>query len=461
MLSAESLPATAPSRPATSSTARPSLSRSLTLDTRDFGRAVSINDAGLVSGREYVKPQLSTYQIGTRTIPWLFGTMLTVPEYITLADPPQTLIRVWNPDGSSVAYAEAGGRRTPADLQNLITTGQASFTSLLNFTDINHEGQVVYTYTDQNKYEIREDLGNLTISTLPYGTFTRPLLADDGSVAYQRGNSGTSPIVIQRPNEQLTTIASASSPFYGLLDPNKQFFGGFSTIGRNPGIGSDGKAVAFMASEKVPGGSVDGIFLSLPRLGANGLTERRIYRIVSKPSGPNGTEFTSVDPKDRVAVSKVDAVGGVTASFIATDENGHRGLYTVYVSGIDTGTIQVSDVFTALRVGDAFDVPGSNNTVTSKTVAEIGVNDPLNDQGELAFWVRTTTDEQYILKATPPNIKSAPAQSIAQQRSNSSTRSRTPTLRTRSGSTCTARTRPTPPWRRRFIWATPRSRTTR
>ena len=253
------------------------LSHSLALDTRDFGRAVSINDVGRVSGREYVKPQLSTYQIGTREIPWLFGTTLTVPEYITLADPPQTLIRVWNPDGSSVVYAEAGGRRTPADLQNLIRTGQASFTSLLNFTDINHEGQVVYTYTDQNHYEIREDLGNFTVSTLPYGTFTRPLLADDGSAVFQLGNQMGDPlanppippssIVTQRVGEQARLIAGKSSPFYSPVFPNTEILRGFTQLGRNPGIGSDGKAIAFMATQKwtgTPGSGEDGIFLSVP-----------------------------------------------------------------------------------------------------------------------------------------------------------------------------------------------------
>src|SRR5439155_9066281 len=77
------------------------ITRNETLSTRDFGRAASINNDGEVSGREYVKPALSTYIIGYQLVPGPFGPML-VPVYATIADPPQTIIRVWDKDGSQL-----------------------------------------------------------------------------------------------------------------------------------------------------------------------------------------------------------------------------------------------------------------------------------------------------------------------------------------------------------------------
>ena len=133
-------------------------------------------------------------------------------------------------------------------------------------------------------------------------------------------------------------------------------------------------------------------------------SDARIYQIVSLGSGPNGIRFESIDPKDRVAVSEIDSTGGVTVAFLASilDESGQtrRGLYTVRVTGLDTGLIQVGKVFPVLREGDSFTTSGTNTDV----VATIGVNDPLNNNGQLGFWVASANGGQFILQASPTNI---------------------------------------------------------
>src|SRR5204862_8208171 len=112
--------------------------------------------------------------------------------------------------------------------------------------------------------------------------FTRPLLADDGTAVFQMGNQimddpvkhiPPSSIVTQRVGEDAKIIVSKSSSYYSWQFPGGQARQGFVRLGRNPGIGSDGNAVAFMGSQVVkevqPNGTiidrlVDGIFLRVP-----------------------------------------------------------------------------------------------------------------------------------------------------------------------------------------------------
>ena len=223
-------------------------------------------------------------------------------------------------------------------------------------------------------------------------------------VVYQAGNAANSPIVLGELNRPGSVIASKSSTFYSPAFPNTAIQRPLTRIGRNPGVGSDGKAVAFMATQVFNGRQEDGIFLSDP-FGTGG---RRIFQIVSLKDGPNNIPFIGIDPKDRVAVTKVDSTGGVTVAFVATDGTGTRGLFTVRVMGIDTGNITVSRVTPVMRVGDVFQAGGVDTKVT-----DIAVNDPLSDTGQLTYWVATsttgtngsTTLGQAILRANPPNIK--------------------------------------------------------
>ena len=377
-----------------------------TLSTRDFGQAASINNQGDVAGREYIQPILDTYNVDG--------------DYITLADPPQTIIRVWDKNGNEVdTLADVGGRRDSESLAAVIQ-GNPDVQSLLNYVDINDAGDVVYTFTDQYNYQSQyyqlyvgpsdqNSPQDDSLMTLPYGTFTRPLLDDDGDAVFQAGNSANSPIVLGAAGEVATVIASKSSPFYSPQFPDTQIVRSFTQLGRNPGVGSDGKVVAFMGGQIFNGQQQQGIYVSVPY----GTDSRRIYQIVSQSDGPNGIPFSAIDPNDRVAVSKVDDAGGVTVAFVATDSTGHRGLYTVRVSGLDTGAIEVSRVIPVLRVGDSFAAPDASGHSTMQVVQNIAVNDPLNNDGQLAFWVSTATNQQFVLRATPPDIKTAPAQSMS------------------------------------------------
>ena len=168
------------------------LTRFDSLSTRDFGRAVSINDEGVVAGRLYVLPSLGTYPVGTRLILGPFGIPILVPEYVTIADPPATIIRTWQngPNDTVITnnIAEVGGRRDAESLAAVLQ-GKPDVESLLVFTDINSAGDVVYTYTFQ--YDYQHQLYTLyvgprdpdaprenVLADLPYGTFTRPQLTN-------------------------------------------------------------------------------------------------------------------------------------------------------------------------------------------------------------------------------------------------------------------------------------------
>jgi hypothetical protein len=520
------------------------ITRSDTLSTRDFGRAASINDYGDVAGRLYVKPNLGTYLIGYQVVPGPYGIPITLPEYVTIANPPLTAIRVWNASGDVVRTLDMeGGTYTNEELQNILN-GQADVNFLLNFTDINDAGVVAYTLTHEanTPYELWTGASrplltsnlppdqipgvgkniNFSVDTsLPFGSFSHPRVAEgmvdpsdygtflrdewvpalhnfigsiqdaqltalkrlwnvlnDGVdaagalagglatdnpfelasslydlysfgqsvlelakpfpgldaarsdfelklarlqdlrskvlpyVLYQDGNDSVNKaasLVLKLPDWSgqapsqggAIVIATDSSPIFGPNASNTPIAKGFSRIGRNPGIGKDGTAVAFMGTRKDSG--EDGIFLSIPT-GQNGL-QRKIHQIVGRQSGPNGSQILSIDPKDSLGVTSVDAVGGVTVAFVATIETPtgelRRGIFSVRVTGIDTDEIQVSKVFSVVEVGDHLRLPNLD-----LTVASLAVDNLINDSGQIVFWASSADGRQAIVIATPPDISS-------------------------------------------------------
>ncbi|MFN0127301.1 MAG: Ig-like domain-containing protein [Verrucomicrobiales bacterium] len=222
-------------------------------------------------------------------------------------------------------------------------------------------------------------------------------------VLYQAGNQADSPIVLRHAGDEDTVIASRSMDFYAPFPSNSKIGTELTVIGRNPGVGNEGEIVAFSGRGLLSNGrQEDGIFISVP----DSQGGRRIIRIVSPLSGPNGTQFTSIDPKDRVAVNDVDSAGMATVALMATNDQGQRGLYTIQLHGLGTEMVTLSPVFTVARAGDTIPVTDASGNLTYKVTKDIGINDPINNNGDLAYWATTeTSGEQLILLAGLPNIK--------------------------------------------------------
>jgi hypothetical protein len=194
------------------------------------------------------------------------------------------------------------------------------------------------------------------------------MLADNDMTAVRWGGSSTSPL-LRFINTNLDTanfIAEDSD---------------FNAIGEAPGISDDGNVVAFVADHKTQG---FGIFVSIFTSGD--FTPIKIVGI--------GNNFTNFSLQFRVGInlSNTDSATEYTLAYIGFGPTGKLGLYTTTIditNPLSPTTLKTSCV---VEVEDEIDGLGG-------TVNNIKVYDPINNSGQVAFWVSTTIGDQAIVIA--------------------------------------------------------------
>jgi Ca2+-binding RTX toxin-like protein/pimeloyl-ACP methyl ester carboxylesterase len=245
----------------------------------------------------------------------------------------------------------------------------------------------------------------------------RPAIADDGKVVI-RNPLGT--IVIY--NYQLNPIALVASSSQGFNSPNPSVS---PSVGPAPGISNDGKAVVFYGDLDATGAEAlkltpgRGIFVSL---------ETDSGRILQRIAGIAGNGF--LDPgetfQDNNGNGKVDAGEdlGLISSFayleklgINFNETDDGGYGTAAFLGIDTSG-KKSLFSSQFNISSSPNEP-TTTTVSHNSIAKVGqlannvspgltgdiqdisIYDPINTKGQIAFWAKTTTNQEAVVRANP------------------------------------------------------------
>ncbi|MEK7083842.1 MAG: alpha/beta fold hydrolase, partial [Patescibacteria group bacterium] len=199
-----------------------------------------------------------------------------------------------------------------------------------------------------------------------------PMIADNDTTVVRWGATITSPLL--RFIDTATTFNTANF----IADSTN-----FNAIGEQPGMSDDGNVIAFAADHKTQG---LGIYISL----FTGTTFAPI-----KVIGIGGT-FSNFSLQPRVGVnrSSLGSVTNYTLAYIGFSASGKLGLYTTAIDITDPAAPVVSAPSLAAEAGGA--IAGLTGTVNN-----IRIYDPVNNKGEVVFWVSTDTGAQAIVKATP------------------------------------------------------------
>lgn len=215
----------------------------------------------------------------------------------------------------------------------------------------------------------------------------RPLQADGPTAVARIGGTPTSPVAIGRfPGEgALMTI------------------GGLTSWGASPGITDDGRTIAFFGTDA----SGPGIFTYDTNVfGPGAQALRKVFSVgtplatqytttfnsgVASSTATVVSQITGFSADTRVAIERLDkaldssTTGTYMLSFVATDSSGAQGLYQARLTGFDRDASLRSGAPTLVsKIGSAL----LDSTTGGPVVGAIGVHDPINRNGQIAYAVQ-------------------------------------------------------------------------
>jgi len=198
-----------------------------------------------------------------------------------------------------------------------------------------------------------------------------PFVADNDRVVLRGGHSEEAPIIVfmDATLNLETAYAIATSA-------------AFNALGRAPGISDDGSVVAFVGDHKVEG---LGIYVS----GISGASITQPLKIAG--IGDQFSNF-SLEPRVGVNLSGSGLANRYTLAYIAFNPEGKLGLYT---TDVEIPSLQHLIIWGTSSVTEA----GGHINGLPGAVSNIKIYDPVNNTGQLAFWVQTDA-LQAIVRAT-------------------------------------------------------------
>jgi hypothetical protein len=152
----------------------------------------------------------------------------------------------------------------------------------------------------------------------------------------------------------------------------------FNAVGNKPGISDDGRIAVFMGDSKTQGSGiyVADIFPPEPTI---------IYKAIGLPVG------SILDYRVGVNHSELAQANEYLITFMAADTSGSRALYTARLDITDPFSPQVAAPSLVADTGNPL-----QNLASLGTVQDIQIYDPVNNHGQLVFWVQTDTNEAII-----------------------------------------------------------------
>ena len=222
-----------------------------------------------------------------------------------------------------------------------------------------------------------------------------PMITDNNMTIVRAGDTMTSPLI-------LFDDETLNNAFYIAESPD------FTAIGAAPGISDDSAFIAFMGDHGTQG---DGIFGEI----GGGIPIFKIAGLSGDGTLDPGETFTdsngngafdageqdvgffsafTLEPRTGVNRTLPGPTKSYTIAYIAFDLVGKMGLYTSRVDITNPSNPIISPPSLVIKVDDT--IPGSRSAVSN-----IRVYDPINNGGELVFWVDMADGGQAIVRACP------------------------------------------------------------
>jgi hypothetical protein len=413
-----------------------------------LGSGPSINDSGQVAFTEYFANGSSNIFVGDVSTPLSnvsaslnpkpdpnrsFGATLQINntgeiaavDTLSNGSQKQSWVRIWSPGTSGYGWQivdEADPGPKFDSFSYPVTINNASVVGT-----ITHASVVAYSGKLTGANTVILDRGGLPISSLPSPQpYLDPMIADNGSVVARVDQVEPVPPAPENPKNpiELFVPGKPDTLIAGTAD--------FDVLGASPGISDDGQVATFYGDLTLAGAtnintaqpdqmkidSGPGIFASISSPSGG----RIIVRIAGEVGQPflypgetfvdtngdgqfnNGEvalgPFKDFSPDSRVAVTSeptdqngVITLDAVTISYLAYGNDGNLGLYTSRLDLL-SGHDSVSNPSLVAKVGGQ--IPG-----LSGNISRIWVYDPINQSGQLAFWVATDSGTQAVVQAKP------------------------------------------------------------
>lgn len=311
----------------------------------------------------------------------------------------------------------------PGESDELVASGQfqnggRDFDAVFAFPTVNNNGEVLFSalaqhQSDPGNHECDERCiakrkpNDDGFHTSRVSVPVRPLLADDGRAILKYGELADDPIrLYDRELRNYTEIANTEM--------------GFTNMGRNPGISDDGKLIAFYGELSLSGAQAisttagPGIFAAVAVNGTWRIT--RLAGIANNGQLDPGERWLDnnqngvLDPGEdqgpfvtfrrdaRIGIAADltrPTCGVLVAAYLAEDTTGKVGLYTSQVqANVENAQFSVSAIVTIATAEQ--ELPQVNAKITN-----LELYDPLNQQGQIAFWAALDNGQHAVVRAEP------------------------------------------------------------
>ena len=236
----------------------------------------------------------------------------------------------------------------------------------------------------------------------------RPTIADDGTIVIKDLGEN---ILLYDYQLNITDVIASN-------------FKGFSTVGAAPAISNDSKVVAFYGNLTNPGADSstvglepgEGIFVSIETATGRkieriaGIAENGILDPGETHDDLNGDGI--VDPGEdigdiysfasfeRIGVNFNDTQEAGNVVYLALDDASNIGLFSSQFDLSTAGGTTETTVNPSLvaKAGQEANTVSAN---LSGNIQDIDIYDPINESGQIAFRVKTTTSEEAVVRANP------------------------------------------------------------
>jgi Ca2+-binding RTX toxin-like protein len=292
------------------------------------------------------------------------------------------------------------------------------FENILPFPSVNNNSEAVFLADPNGSSNTAvatsngtNFLGNRAFNQIvPNVAFPRPMVADNGKIVLRDPASR-----ISLYNYNLTLSENIASDVSG-----------FTSLGAGSGISDDGKVVTFYGQLTNPSTDSSGSTFGLqPGAGIFASIDtgsgRKIIRLAGvagngvldpgetfNDGNGNGTVDVGEDtglisgfsPDDKLGVSFKQYDNGSlgTAAYLAKDASGNEALFSSQFNLSPSGTEPTVTTQLIAKVGQL--ASGVAPGVTGN-IQDLNIYDPINDQGQIAFWLKTDTAQEAIVRENP------------------------------------------------------------
>jgi Ca2+-binding RTX toxin-like protein len=400
-----------------------------------FGNTVSINDSGLVAligkygtvqdllvgdGTSPLKNLSSNFDLNTS---FALGVEINNNNEVVAVDRQSNGIsgvRLWDADQPGTFTKNIATSKFLAT--NTFQDRDIDFDTIYPFPGLNNkssEGQPIFAVVAKGESP-KVSLATPTYTTDLFGArvFKKAIMAtgqvkaaiaDDGTIVVR---DPLSKIVLQDYQLNLTGVVASDTK-------------GFTTVGMAPEISDDSNAVVFYGNYNGTGTNITpglqsgaGIFVSITT--DTGRVIKRIAGVAGNGVLDPGEKFTdnnnngvfdsgvdtdtgliggfAPDEKLGVTFNKTPDGGYGNVAYLGTDSAGKEALFS---SQFNLSSSSSEPIITTKLVAKVGQPAGEVSSQLTGNIQDLNIYDPINDKGQIAFWVKTDAAQEAVVRANP------------------------------------------------------------